>query len=150
MADGGTGGGGGGDGGRWIGTFVLVDRVPKPAHAHCWAVWFEKDENRAVAFSVVGAFHVSTFFVGLAPPSWVLGDRLELPPLFETKGYVADASNETGWRVIDEEKARTWLEAESVHARMVINAHRLTYPDRYEQDTTLEAALAARLDAAQP
>jgi hypothetical protein len=75
-----------------------------------WAEWFEKADRR-VALTEVNGLVVSTVAVGALPAF------TGKPEVFETMVFPKDSMSEVAM-----ERARTWAEAEEVHARMVEQA----------------------------
>lgn len=159
MADGSGGGDGGGDGGGCLEPelYVLRDRVPvRCPHLDCWALWHAEPGNRHVAETHIGRARVSTIFLGIAhgfigtfDPREVRMTSPLLPILFETRTTVEGeplrgaATLPNGHEHFFFVKCRTsrcctWNEAESMHAGAVSVVHRLTFPERYENQTVAE------------
>lgn len=90
------------------GKYILVGHEPVPCEdLEEWAHWFETADRR-VARTTVGAYMVSTVFLGV-DHNWMQNGP---PILFETMVF-PDPDMDV------QERCSTWAEAEAQHARIV-------------------------------
>lgn len=89
--------------------WILKDKTPtKIEDVLEWGIWFEKAENRRVAFDKIGEAEISTVFLGLDH-----GFSDDRPPvLFETMVFGGEFDGE-------QERYYTWEQAEEGHKKWV-------------------------------
>jgi hypothetical protein len=102
-----------------LNRYILRNRKPVPASTLEWSVWFERIENRRVAFTVIEDLHVSTVFLGLDHNFGGAGP----PILFETMIFDEPHEGRIFGRSklvreeIGMERTCTWDEAVAAHER---------------------------------
>lgn len=107
------------------GHYILEGRKPVYVEdAMDWARWFESSERR-VAVHHVGAFQISTVFLGL-DHQFFAGP----PLLFETMIFPSESQPFDYWQ----QRCSTWTEAEAQHETAVALVERETGLKRTRQE----------------
>lgn len=103
--------------------YILVGRTPIAVDLLTWADWFEKADNRRIAYTVIDEdlrVSVSTIFLGL---DHSFSQCREEPVLFETMSFVPAEKIILGrlWERESDEERRycTYAQAERGHAEVV-------------------------------
>ena len=97
--------------GRGYYTLDAEHRIIEATSLRAWARWFEDTTNRVVKQENLGAYFVSTVFLGL-DHRFGRGGR---PLLFETMVFQRRGHEEN---LNIQERCSTWQEAEAQHARV--------------------------------